>query len=55
MKGTAIIFNKNLNQHEIIEEARIQDITSTICDILSLRHPTSSEGKSLIKKTINER
>jgi len=52
MKGMAIIYNKNdfLNKNVKIEEAHLQDLCPTICDILNLPYPSENKGVSLFKK-----
>ncbi|PCI28659.1 hypothetical protein COB52_03365 [Candidatus Kaiserbacteria bacterium] len=47
MKGMAIIHNASTR--EVIEEANLEDIGVTICDLLKIRHPDKATGKSLWK------
>ena len=49
MKGTAIIYNKNIKSDEI-EDGHLKDLCATICDTLNISYPNQNEGVSFIQK-----
>ncbi len=50
MKGAGVFYCASGDTSTVIDEGGLEDISSTICDILSLPYPSSNIGRSFLKR-----
>jgi predicted AlkP superfamily pyrophosphatase or phosphodiesterase len=47
MKGFAVVYSPSYNP-SFIEQAHLEDVCPTLCDLLGIKYPKENEGKSLL-------